>query len=80
MTGVLVRTTEIDIQREKTQTCRGEGPMEMERDWSDASYKPRNSKDCQQPSDANKKQRRVLPESLHGSTGTLTSDFWSPEL
>ena len=54
--------------------------MVMERDWSDASYKPRNSKDCQQPSDAKKQQRRVLTESLQGSTGTLTSDFWSPEL
>ena len=72
MTGVLVRT--------RGDRPRGEGPVEVERGWSDASYQPGNSKDCQQPSDAKKKQRQVLPESLHGSTGTLTSDFWSPEL
>ena len=37
------------------------------RDWDDARYKPRNTKDCQEKTRSWKRQRRILPKSLHGS-------------
>ena len=37
------------------------------RDWDDARYKPRNTKDCQEKNRSWKRQRRILPKSLHGS-------------
>ena len=65
MTGLLddcYKAKERKIQLQNTDGTQGRSPCDIkDRDWSDAVYKQRNTKDYQRSPETRRRQGRILP-------------------